>query len=321
MLGAGAWGTALALLAAGNGSYVNVWARESDVADWISVRHENQRYLCGVTLPASIQAATDPSGIARADAVLVAVPAQSVRETIEAFAPALPSKPVVVCAKGMERRTGLLMTEVIEDVLPGIDTAILSGPSFASDVARGRPTAITIAGKPDTVARLQATLAAPAFRPYGSDDPIGVALGGAAKNVYAIACGIASGLGLGESAVAALLARSFAELVRMGEAMGAKRDTLMGLSGLGDLVLSATSTSSRNFALGRELGRGAALDLLTSTGQPLAEGVGTAPALIARAHALGIELPIAEATAAILKGSLSPGDAIARLMSRPLTSE
>jgi glycerol-3-phosphate dehydrogenase (NAD(P)+) len=230
-------------------------------------------------------------------------------------------KPIVLCAKGIEKITGLLLTEVLREILPESDGAILSGPSFAGDVARGLPTAITIAGRRETVSRLQATLGSDAFRPYASDDPTGVALGGAAKNVYAIAAGISDGLGLGESARAALLARSFAELVRLGESLGARSETLMGLSGLGDLVLTATSPTSRNHAFGLAVGRGASPADLSRNPHPLAEGVDTAPALVKRARAVGIELPIAESVAAIVDGSLGARAAIARLMSRPLTSE
>ena len=206
------------------------------------------------------------------------------------------------------------------ETIPGAKLAILSGPSFARDVALGLPTAVTIAAK-DNAARLQQSLSAPALRPYASDDVTGVALGGAAKNVYAIACGVVEGLGLGENARAALLARSFAELARLGETLGAKRETLMGLSGLGDLVLTATSKSSRNFSFGVELGQGKTVAQLSAPGTPLAEGVDTAPALVARARAMKIELPIAEAMADLITGALPLNEAMARLMTRKLTSE
>jgi glycerol-3-phosphate dehydrogenase (NAD(P)+) len=322
IIGAGAWGTALAVIAAKSGRDVVLWARESDVVDSINTRHENEPYLRGVSLSPRISATRELAETARCEALLVSAPAQHVRHTLEMIAPVLETaKPVALCAKGIEKETGKLVTEVLAEVLSACAPAILSGPSFAADVARGLPTAVAIAGEKSTVARLQASLASPSFRPYGSDDLTGVALGGAAKNVYAIACGIVDGLGLGESACAALLARGFAELVRLGEALGARRETLMGLSGLGDLVLTATSATSRNFALGRELGRGRTLSVLTARGQPLAEGVDTAPALVKRGRALAVELPIAEATAAILSGALELGAAVRHLMSRPLTSE
>jgi glycerol-3-phosphate dehydrogenase (NAD(P)+) len=322
VIGAGAWGTALAVVAAKAGREVVLWARESDVVDSINTRHENDRFLRGVALDVRISATHEVAEACLCEAILVAAPAQHVRSMLETIArePGL-SKPVTLCAKGIEKETGKLVTEVLAEVLGACAPGILSGPSFAADVARGLPTAVTIAGGKNSVARLQASLASSTFRPYGSDDLTGVALGGAAKNVYAIACGIVEGLGLGESARAALLARSFAELVRLGEALGAKRETLMGLSGLGDLVLTATSTTSRNFALGRELGRGRTLSELTAQDRPLAEGVDTAPALVKRGRALAVELPIAEATAAILSGALELGTAVKHLMSRPLTSE
>jgi len=228
---------------------------------------------------------------------------------------------VVICAKGIEQGSGKLVTEVAAEALPQTPLAILSGPSFARDVARGLPTAVTIAAEGDLAAKLQAALGGPSFRPYASDDLTGVALGGAAKNVYAIACGVVEGMGLGENARAALLARSFAELARLGEALGARRETLMGLSGLGDLVLTATSRSSRNFSVGIELGQGKSVADLSGPGRPLAEGVTTAPALVARARTAGVELPIAEAMADLLSGALPLGEAMLRLMRRPLTSE
>ena len=210
-----------------------------------------------------------------------------------------------VCAKGIERGTGKLVTEVLGECVPHAAPAILSGPSFARDVAKNLPTAVTIAAETDVAARLQASLGHLAFRPYASDDLVGVALGGAAKNVYAIASGIVAGMGLGDSARAAMIARGFAELSRLGDALGAKRETLMGLSGLGDLVLTATSTSSRNYSFGIALGKGATLAELNKPGHPLAEGVETAPALVARAHARhNVELPIAETMEAVLNGSL-----------------
>ena len=322
MFGAGAWGTALAVTAAKTAHHVAVWTPDSTLADRINTAHENPGYLPGIRLPASIRATTDLEEVFSADASLIVVPAQSVRFTLAKLVSfGARAKPICLCAKGIEKDSGLLLTEVIREVLLDADGAILSGPSFAGDVARGLPTAITIAGRPETVLRLQATLGSDTFRPYASDDPTGVALGGAAKNVYAIAAGIADGLGLGESARAAVLARSFAELTRLGGALGARRETLMGLSGLGDLVLTATSPTSRNHAFGFALGRGASPSELSAGRHPLAEGVDTAPALVKRARAVGVELPIAESVAAILSGLLEAPAAIARLMSRPLTSE
>jgi len=322
VIGGGAWGTALALVAAQAGRKTLIWAREPDVVDSINRDHENPRFLGGVALPLSVRATADPAEAAGAQALLLVAPAQHLRETLIALAPVLrDGTPLMLCAKGIERGSGLLLTEVLREAAPKAEPAILSGPSFARDVGKGLPTAVTIAARLDIAERLQASLAHAQFRPYASDDLAGVALGGAAKNVYAIGCGIAEGLGLGESARAALLARSFAELSRLGEALGARPETLMGLSGLGDLVLTAASPSSRNFAFGQKLGQGAALAELESPGKPLAEGVDTAPALVARARRQGVELPIAETIAAVLASELPAAAALERLMSRPLKPE
>jgi glycerol-3-phosphate dehydrogenase (NAD(P)+) len=325
VLGAGAWGTALALAAHAAGRRTTLWARDADVRKAIHA-HGESRFLRGVSIPQDLAVTGDLAEAARADALLLAVPAQALRSFTDTLRPYLgPGTPLVICAKGIEKDSGKLMNEVVAECLPGAAPAILSGPSFAHDVARGLPTAVTIAADGTAAdglaARLQESLGSSAFRPYASDDLVGVALGGAAKNVYAIACGVVDGMGLGENARAALLARSFAELARLGEALGARRETLMGLAGLGDLVLSATSRSSRNFSFGAELGGGAALSVLRTLGKPLAEGVDTAPALVARAKAAGVEMPIAEATADLLSGALPPGEAVVRLMRRRLTVE
>lgn len=322
LIGAGSWGTALALVAAGAGRDVTLWARESGVIESVRGRHENALYLPGIRLPDTVTATGELAEAAKADAILVVTPAQHLRGTLAAAVPFLaPGVPVVICAKGVERGTGKLMTEVLAEVAPQAEPAILSGPSFARDVARHLPTAVTIAARMPVAERLQATLSCAQFRPYASDDLIGVALGGAAKNVYAIGCGIVDGLGLGESARAALLARGFAELCRLGEAMGARSETLMGLSGLGDLVLTATSMTSRNFTFGLSVGSGRPRTDLFAPGRPLAEGVETAPALLARAKRHGIELPVAEAVAQVLDGSLMLEAAVPKLMMRPLKAE
>jgi len=322
VIGAGSWGTALALVAAGAGRDVTLWAREVRAVEAMKARHENALYLPGIRLPPAITPTNDLAEAAKADAVLVAVPAQHLRSTFEAAAPHFKrGLPVAICAKGVERGTGKLMPEVLAEVAPDVEPAILSGPSFARDVARHLPTAVTIAARMPIAERLQATLSCAQFRPYASDDLVGVALGGAAKNVYAIGCGIVDGLGLGESARAALLARGFAELCRLGEAMGARSETLMGLSGLGDLVLTATSLTSRNFTFGLAIGSGRSRADIFAPGRPLAEGVETAPALLARAKQHGVELPIAEAVAQILDGSLMLEAAVPKLMMRPLKAE
>ena len=321
VLGAGAWGTALAMAAQRAGRTVTLWVREDDVLTDIRAGKEN-RFLPGVAIPADLDVTGNLAEAARADVLLLAVPAQVLHGFAQALKPYLAKdQPVVICAKGIERDSGKLVTEVAAETLPGTALAILSGPSFARDVARGLPTAVTIAARNGLAAELQESLGSASFRPYASDDMTGVALGGAAKNVYAIACGVVEGMGLGENARAALLARSFAELARLGESLGAKRETLMGLSGLGDLVLTATSPSSRNFSFGMELGKGRAVGELCAPGQPLAEGVATAPALVARARIAGVEMPIAEAMADLISGALPLGEAMMRLMRRRLTTE
>ena len=322
VVGAGAWGTALAMAAAGNASKVLLWAREGEVVESIRTAHENRLFLPGVRLPNAIEGTGELSRIAEADALLLVTPAQHMRATLGAMRAFLkPGTPVVICAKGIENGTGLLLNEVLDAVLPEAAPAILSGPSFARDVARGLPTAVTIAARESIAVRLQASLGLAWFRPYVSEDVLGVALGGAAKNVYAIACGMVEGAGFGESARAATISRGFAELLRLGAALGARRETLMGLSGFGDLVLTATSLSSRNFSLGHALGKGARLDEASGPGRPLAEGAATAPALVARAARHGVELPIAEAVADVLAGRLQVREAAERLLARPLKSE
>ncbi|HSZ75702.1 MAG TPA: NAD(P)H-dependent glycerol-3-phosphate dehydrogenase [Rhizomicrobium sp.] len=322
VVGAGAWGTALALVAARAGRNVTLWAREPEVLDSIRQSRQNVRFLPGVELPSNIAVTADLADTAKADALLIVVPAQHLRAMLKALKPHLVAgTPLVLCAKGIERESGKLLTEVLSEEISEAEPAILSGPSFARDVAAGLPTAVTVAATPLIAGRLQMALAQGAFRPYASDDVTGVALGGASKNVYAIGSGIVAGLNLGESARAAFLARAFAELCRLGEAMGAKRETLMGLSGLGDLVLTATSEGSRNYAFGLALGQNQSRETLFASDRPLAEGVETAPALIARAKAHKIELPIAQTITAILDGSLGVTEALPRLMARPLTSE
>jgi len=321
VLGAGAWGTALALAALSAGRKTTLWVREDEVLAGIAAGAGNA-FLPGVTIPKELNVTGDLAEACKADALLLVVPAQVLHAFADNLKPyLLPGQPLVICAKGIEKDSGKLVTEVADEALPGAALAILSGPSFARDVARGLPTAVTVAAKGDLAARLQASLGSAAFRPYASDDLTGVALGGAAKNVYAIACGVVEGMGLGENARAALLARSFAELSRLGEKLGAKRETLMGLSGLGDLVLTATSVSSRNFSFGVELGRGKTIAELSQPGRPLAEGVATAPALVKRAQNEDVELPIAQATADLLSGALPLGETVMRLMSRKLTVE
>jgi glycerol-3-phosphate dehydrogenase (NAD(P)+) len=288
-----------------------------------SIRKTRQNpFLPGIALPDNLHATGDLAEAAKPDLLLLAVPAQLLHGFAAGLAPHLKSGAVLaICAKGIEKHSGRLVHETVAAAAPSAQLAILSGPSFARDVAKGLPTAVTVAAKGDLAPRIQASLSTPVFRPYASDDVTGVALGGAAKNVYAIACGVVEGMGLGENARAALLARSFAELARLGEALGARRETLMGLSGLGDLVLTATSKSSRNFSFGVALGEGKSAADLSLPGSPLAEGVDTAPALVQRARQAGVELPIAEAMADLISGDLPLGEAVTRLMSRRLKAE
>jgi glycerol-3-phosphate dehydrogenase (NAD(P)+) len=323
VIGAGAWGTALAAIAAAGNDKVSLWAREPDVVQSIRTKRENALFLPGVTLPEAIEPTHDlMRATENANVILVTSPAQHLRAMLASLSPHVkPATPLVVCAKGIERGSGLLVTEVLQAVAPDAEPAVLSGPSFARDVAKGLPTAVTIAARSDIASRLALTLGRPAFRPYVSEDLVGVALGGAAKNVYAIACGMVEGLGLGESARAATMSRGFAELLRLGAVLGARSETLMGLSGLGDLVLTATSMSSRNFALGYALGKGTPLSDASGEGRPLAEGAATAPALVARAHKHRVELPIAEAVTDVLSGALDVKGAVERLLSRPFRPE
>ncbi|MGQ0742434.1 MAG: NAD(P)H-dependent glycerol-3-phosphate dehydrogenase [Alphaproteobacteria bacterium] len=322
VIGAGAWGTALAIVAASAGREVMLWAREPEVVESIRSAHENRRFLASVTLPASLAVTADLAKCRACEVFLVAAPAQHLRSVLSALAAAVAKDAaVVICSKGIEEKSGLLLHEVLAQSLPAANAAILSGPSFARDVALGKPTAVTIASAGDVAGRLQASLGSTTFRPYVSDDVAGVALGGAAKNVYAIGCGMVDGAGLGENARAALLARSFAELMRLGRVLGARAETLMGLSGLGDLVLTATSPTSRNFALGVALGKGASAKDAMGEGKPLAEGAATAPALVARGRREGVELPIAEAVAGVLAGEMDVGSAAERLLARPWRSE
>lgn len=318
VIGAGAWGTALANLAARNGAEVILWAREPAHAAAIAADAVNARRLPGISLLPGIAATADLAAARSAATVLLVVPAQSVREVAILARPHLRiGVPVIVCAKGIERASGRFMSEVIAEVLPDHPPAILSGPSFAEDVARGLPTAVTLAARSTEQAESFAgALAAPWFRLYHSADMLGVEVGGATKNVVAIACGIAAGKRLGASAGAALIARGFAELTRFGIAKGARPGTLAGLSGLGDLVLTCGSRQSRNFSLGFALGEGIALDdARTLVGT--AEGAQTCAILCALAAKAGVDMPIANAIDDVLSGRASVDATIGALLARP----
>jgi len=320
--GAGAWGTALALTARRAGRRVSLWAREPEVRGTIRARGENVQFLSGVAL-GDIEVIDDPARLAEADAILLAAPAQHVRATAALFASALrPGHAVALCAKGLERGSAKLMTEVLAEAAPSAARAVLSGPSFAEDVARGLPTAVTLAAHDFALAeRLSAALGTAAFRPYASDDPTGAAVGGAVKNVLAIGCGIAEGKGLGLSARAAVIARGFAEMRRFAAALGAKPHTLAGLSGLGDLVLTCSSAQSRNFAFGLALAKGESVAEATGHAHGVVEGAATARPVVDRAAALGVDMPIAAAVAALVEGRVGVDEVIAGLLSRPLRAE
>jgi glycerol-3-phosphate dehydrogenase (NAD(P)+) len=320
VLGAGAWGSALANVAARAGRRVTLWARDSKAAAAIDKSRENPR-LPGMRLADGIAVTADIAQAARTEAVLLAVPAQELRQVALMLDDVLPSgTPVIACAKGIERGSHRFMTEVIAECAQTALPAILSGPSFAADVARGLPTAVTLAARDLGLAeRLTQALGSGSFRPYHSTDVRGVEIGGAAKNVLAIAAGIAMGRGLGASAVAALTTRGFAELFRFGRAFGAQPETLTGLSGLGDLVLTCSSPQSRNFSFGFALGKGEA-STQASHGK-LTEGAFTAQALVELAKAKNVDMPIAVAIAAVLDGRLGVDEAIESLMTRPFKSE
>ncbi|WP_158818963.1 NAD(P)H-dependent glycerol-3-phosphate dehydrogenase [Methylocapsa sp. S129] len=318
--GAGAWGVALANVAAGAGRRVILWGRGADAMRGL-VQTRQSAHLPSAALASSVVVSADIGALAQCEAALVVVPAQATRLVADQLARILPSgAPLVACAKGIELGSDLFMTEVLAQAAPGRPAAILSGPSFASDVAAGLPTAVTLACADEPRARaLALALNSPSFRLYHSTDVRGVEIGGAAKNVLAIACGIASGLGLGPSAGAALIARGFAELSRFGAAFGARPQTLMGLSGLGDLVLTCTSPQSRNFAFGVALGRGKSA--AEASAGKLAEGATTARALLEMARARGVEMPIAASVEAVMKGEQDVRAAVGALLARPARAE
>ncbi|MEO6217876.1 MAG: NAD(P)H-dependent glycerol-3-phosphate dehydrogenase [Sphingomonas sp.] len=319
VIGGGAWGTALASVAARDGEPVLLWAREPEVVEAINAAHENPLFLAGVPLPRSIQATGRISDLSDCEALLVVSPAQFVRATLSE----LPAgdTPLVLCAKGIEAGTRLLISEVAHQVQAGAPIAVISGPTFAHEVAAGQPTAVTLACADEAIGeRLADRLAGPTFRPYASNDVVGAEIGGAVKNVLAIACGVVEGAGLGQNARAALIARGFAEMTRFGLARGARAETLAGLSGLGDLVLTCSSTSSRNFSLGVGLGQGKAARDLLADRRTVAEGAFTAPVLREAAAEAGVDMPVTEAVCALLKG-MDVRAVVEALLARPLTRE
>src|SRR5215471_4926135 len=320
VLGGGAWGTALALCCVRAGRDVTLWEHEPGNAASLEQKKESQ-FLPGVRIDDKIKVTRDLAETARSDAILIVVPAQAVRGVVKALAKAkIEGTPLIVCAKGIEHGTHKFMTEIVAECAPKAVPAILSGPSFAADVARGLPTAVTIAAADAEIAQAVANaMNSGAFRPYHSTDVRGVELGGAAKNVLAIAAGIVTGRGLGASASAALTTRGFAELVRFGKAFGAKTETMMGLSGLGDLILTCSTPQSRNFSCGVALGKGEKAE--TAAHGKLAEGVFTAPVLLEMARDKKVDMPISAAVAAVLAGKTSVDKAIESLLTRPIKSE
>ncbi|MDO8421746.1 MAG: NAD(P)H-dependent glycerol-3-phosphate dehydrogenase [Parvibaculum sp.] len=326
VIGAGAWGTALAQVCAragGPSRRVTLWAREPEIVESINTTRENKTFLPGIALEAAITATGDMSAMASASAILMVTPAQHMRASLLALKPHLKAgTPVLLCAKGVEQGSHKLLTQVLAEVLPDAVPAVLSGPSFAGEVARGLPTAVTLACADEALAhRLMQAVGIPTFRPYYSPDLIGAEIGGAVKNVLAIACGIVEGKKLGASARAALTTRGFAEMTRLGLALGARAETLSGLSGLGDLVLTCNSPQSRNMSLGLALGEGKSLDEIMGARSAVTEGVHSANAVVELAASLNIEMPISEAVAAIVTGKSSVDDAILALLTRPFKSE
>jgi glycerol-3-phosphate dehydrogenase (NAD(P)+) len=320
IIGAGAWGTALATVMQKAHGDALIWAHEAAVVASINTDRRNHLYLPGVELAEGIRATGDITEMVNCQALMLVTPAQHLRATLSAM-PKF-TKPLILCCKGIEGDTQMLMSEVTAAICPDNAIAVLSGPTFAHEVAAGMPTAITLACTNQALgAQLMRLVAAPAFRPYYSDDVLGAEIGGAVKNVLAIGCGVVDGAGLGLNARAALIARGFTEMQRYGLARGGKAETLSGLSGLGDLVLTCSSENSRNFSLGRGLGQGKSATDMLADRRTVAEGASTAPVLLQSAKKLGVEMPIVEAVCALLSGSASVGQVVEALLSRPLKAE
>ena len=323
VIGGGAWGTALATTARRAGCDVTLWAREDEVVSAINATRLNPVYLPGVPLEQGLIATTDLDDAVQADTVLVVSPAQFVRSTLQEAAASWPSgTPAVICAKGIEQSTGALMTEVVRDVLPDQPMMVLSGPTFAKECAQGLPTAVTLSATDAALGqKVVDAIGTPTFRPYLSDDPIGAEVGGAVKNVLAIACGIVEGRALGDNARAALITRGLAEIVRLAVSRGGRAETLMGLSGLGDLILTCSSQQSRNYSLGYALGQGQTLQEVLGARRAVTEGVFTAQAVVELAAKLNIDMPICQAMDQILNHDAEIGAVIEQLLSRPFRSE
>ena len=316
ILGGGAWGTALAQVAASGGEETLLWALEPEVVNAVNTVHENPAYLAGISLSPAIRATSNLAELDSCDAWFAVTPAQHMRSVLEQAPNS--DKPLVLCAKGIDEKSGELLHDVARQACPGASIAVLSGPTFAHEVARGLPTAVTLAAADVALAeRLRERLALPTFRIYVSDDVAGAEIGGAVKNVLAIACGVVEGKGLGQNARAALISRGFAEMTRFGLACGARRETLAGLSGLGDLVLTCTSTSSRNYSLGKGLGEGRAVAELLADRRTVAEGAFTAPVLAKLAREKSVDMPIVDAVATLLAGRSTVDEVLSALLTRP----
>lgn len=320
VVGAGAWGTAIAQAMASDGTPVRLWAREPEVIAAINETHENTAFLPGIKLSPQIKATWDITWVGECSAIFVVTPAQHMRAVLVG----LPKNavPLILCSKGIEAGTFKLLHQVAQEEVGGSPIAVMSGPTFAHEVARGLPTAVTLAAGDEAIAtRLAKLIARPTLRPYISTDLVGAEIGGAVKNVLAIACGVVEGLGLGQNARAALIARGYAEMLRFGLARGARAETLAGLCGLGDLVLTCSSTSSRNFSLGKALGEGLSAAEALAGKNSVAEGAHTAPVLAELAEQAGLDLPIVAAVDRLLRGDAPARQVVAELLARPLKAE
>jgi len=323
VVGAGAWGTGLSQVVTMTGKSVILWAREAEVVEAVNTTHSNPLYLPNIELSDKITATSEFAAFAACDLILMVPPAQHMRATLEALKPHLRAdQAIILCSKGVERGSDMLMHAVLKDVMPQARAAVMAGPNFAAEVARGLPSAVTVACEDEALGQaIMQAIAGPSFRPYFSPDLIAAEAGGAIKNVLAIACGIAEGRGMGRNAHAALITRGFAELTRLAVALGAQPQSMVGMSGLGDLVLTCSSHQSRNMSVGLALGQGLTLEQALSGKLSVAEGVQSAPAVAHLAKSLGIDLPICEAVAAVLSGKIDVSCAVEGLLNRPLKAE
>lgn len=323
IIGGGAWGTALAQSLASTGKKVTIWAREEQVVESINVRNVNEPFLPGITLDKSIKATGSLTDAAKADALLIVSPAQYLRSTLEGLKANIGENvPIVICSKGVEIETGMLMSQVANEVIPGAKIAILTGPTFAAEIARGLPSAVTLAMKDKAESeKLAEALSSRTLRMYASDDILGAQVGGAVKNVIAIACGVIEGKKLGDSARAALVTRGLAEIARLASAMGAKRETLLGMCGVGDMILTCSSMQSRNFSLGVALGQGRKLEDILAERNSVTEGVYTAKALVVMAKNHAVDMPISDAINKCLSDGASVDEMISKMLDRPVKPE